>query len=126
MRSTRRSHSANITLTDFDGRPWVQVEFEHEGIPAWTISLCLLEAGLIETVRLSSLRPPFTLQFALDRGLPTGDRAQAQRHDAALDLALSLDELSYWTAFFLKYCRDNMGAHGNWPAVLSCGAHGLP
>ena len=124
MINTQRSHLANITVTDFDGRPWVEVKFQHEQIPAWTISLCLLEAGLIESLKLSSEQPPVTLQLAVAGNLPEGDRAQALWHEAGLALTLSTTELSYWTAFFLKYCRDNMGEVDHIDCEVR-GPHGL-
>lgn len=85
---------------------WVEIAFHPEIISDWCLQLCLLETGLQDSVKISSLDKKFSIDIRVDKNVSTNDRGFVRLNDKLINLSVAPNELEMWKYFFLKYYRD--------------------
>jgi hypothetical protein len=97
----------SITVEVIDGQQIIEIDLGSMLILDWTLNLCLLRRGLIESITYHTAKGS-NLKVRIDTGLKVADRATVGIAPDNVYLAITATELDYWESFFLKYYRDGV------------------
>ena len=98
----------DIELRHHSGQTVLLLSFRREAIRDWCWGLCLLKAGLIDTLTVDEERGKAAVKIQVLAKPKIPGRVRACFRSDASQLEFPLTSLEYIQCFFLKYYRDEV------------------
>ncbi len=95
----------SVTVKVIDGLQIVEIDLRQVEVADWTLNLCLLSRGLVESLTFVTNKQ---LRIEKDEKIKAVARAIVTIGSDQIRLVANPVELGYWESFFLKYYRDSM------------------
>lgn|SRR5262249_33693701 len=100
--------AVDIEVVRHPGQTVLRLMFHRESLPDWCLGLCLLSAGLISTLTITSKQQQKAVRLQLAGKPESRGLARVILKSEINQLDLTRTNLDYLQHFFLKYYRDGV------------------
>ena len=103
----------DIELKHYPGQEVLLISFRREALRDWCLGLCLLQAGLIDTLVVTEERKKMTVKISFGTNPQINRIARATLRQDISQVELTRNGLDYLQHFFLTYYRDGAAEVGH-------------